>query len=42
LDRLQRKTLCYSNSEEMLTLSVRLLVHYVRYRTVPIPRSIIS
>lgn len=41
LARLKRKTLCYSKSEEMLTLSVRLLIHYLRYRTVPLAKQII-
>ena len=36
LARLHRKTLCYSKSEEMLKLSVRLLLHYLQYRKVPL------
>ena len=42
LARLKRKTLCYSKSEEMLMLSVRLLLHYLRYRSLPLPVEIIS
>ena len=37
LARLHRKTLCYSKSIEMIKCSVRLLLHYLRFRTVPIP-----
>jgi insertion element IS1 protein InsB len=37
LARLHRKTLCYSKSVEMLKCSLRLLLHYLRYRTVPLP-----
>ena len=37
LARLHRKTLCYSKSLEMLKLSIRLLSHYLKYQTVPIP-----
>ena len=36
LARLKRKTLCYSKSEEMLRLSIRLLLHYLHYDTVPV------
>ena len=35
LARLHRKTLCYSKSVEMLKCSLRLLLHYLKYRTVP-------
>ncbi|MGK7911583.1 MAG: IS1 family transposase, partial [Synechococcus sp.] len=34
---LSRKTLCYSKSEAMLKHSIRLLLHYLRYRDVPTP-----
>ena len=34
LARLKRKTLCYSKSEEMLRLSLKLLIHYLHYRTI--------
>lgn len=37
LARLHRKTLCYSKSIEMLECSLRLLLHYLNYGTVPIP-----
>ena len=37
LARLHRKTLCYSKSEEMLRHSIRLLLHYLRFRDVPVP-----
>ncbi len=37
LARLHRKTLCYSKSVEMLKSSLRLLFHYLQYRTVPLP-----
>ena len=36
LARLKRKTLCYSKSEEMLRLSIKLLIHYLHYRTIPV------
>ncbi|MBD1820918.1 IS1 family transposase, partial [Cyanobacteria bacterium FACHB-DQ100] len=32
-----RKTLCYSKSVEMLSHSIRLLLHYLKFRDVPIP-----
>ncbi len=32
LARLHRKTLCYSKSVEMLKYSLRLLLHYLKYR----------
>jgi IS1 family transposase len=35
LARLHRKTLCYSKSVEMLNLSVRLVVYYLKHKTVP-------
>ncbi len=38
LARLHRKTLCYSKSVDMLKYSVRLLLHYLKYRTVPVRR----
>jgi insertion element IS1 protein InsB len=37
LARLHRKTFCYSKSEEMLKHSIRLLIHYLRFWTVPVP-----
>jgi IS1 family transposase len=39
LDRLHRKTLCYSKSEQMLRHSIRLLIHYLKFGDVPIPYS---
>lgn len=41
LARLHRKTLCFSKSVEMLKLSVRLLLHYLKYRSIPLPASLI-
>ncbi|MBV9386767.1 MAG: IS1 family transposase [Chroococcidiopsidaceae cyanobacterium CP_BM_ER_R8_30] len=35
LARLHRATLCYSKSVEMLRCSVRLLMHYLRFKTIP-------
>lgn len=35
LARLHRKTLCYSKSLEMLKYSIRLLPHYLKFKTVP-------
>ena len=32
--RLHRKTLCYSKSLEMLRYSIRLLLHYLKFKTV--------
>ena len=37
LGRLNRKTLCYSNSTELLRHSIRLLIHYLKFGDVPIP-----
>ena len=37
LARLHRATLCYSKSIQMLKHSVRLLMHYLRFKRVPIP-----
>lgn len=37
LARLHRKTLCYSKSIEMLKHSLRLLIHYLKFRDVPVP-----
>ena len=37
LARLKRKTLCYSKSLEMLEHSIKLLIHYLKFRDVPIP-----
>ena len=36
LARLHRQTLCYSKSEEMLRHSIRLLIHYLKYKAIPI------
>ena len=36
LARLHRKTLCYSKSVDMLKYSIRLLLHYLKYQTVPV------
>jgi insertion element IS1 protein InsB len=35
LARLHRKTLCYSKSVEMLTISVRLLIYYLKHHRIP-------
>lgn len=35
--RLHRKTLCYSSSVEMLKASIRLLLHYLKDGTIPLP-----
>lgn len=35
LARLHRKTLCYSKSVNMLKYSIRLLLHYLKYQTLP-------
>ena len=37
LARLHRATLCYSKSIQMLKYSVRLLMHDLRFKRVPIP-----
>jgi hypothetical protein len=37
LARLHRKTLCYSKSETMLRHSMRLLIHYLKFKDVPVP-----
>ena len=37
LARLHRATLCYSKSIQMLKYSVRLLMHYLRFKRIPIP-----
>jgi len=42
LARLHRKTLCYSKSVEMLAHSIRLLLHDLKFREVPIPQSIMA
>lgn len=34
LARLHRKTFCYSQPEEMLKLSIRLVIHYLKYGSV--------
>jgi insertion element IS1 protein InsB len=34
LARLHRKTLCYSKSLEMLQCSIRLLLHYLKFKSV--------
>nr|MDZ8232738.1 hypothetical protein [Nostoc sp. ChiQUE02] len=31
-----RKTFCYSKSEEMLRHSIRLVIHYLKYGSVPL------
>lgn len=36
LARLHRKTLCYSKSVEMLKYSLRLLLHYLKYWSIPV------
>ena len=36
LARLKRKTLCYSKSEEMLRLSIKILLHYLHFDAVPL------
>jgi IS1 family transposase len=35
LARLHRDTLCYSKSLEMLKHSVSLLIHYLKYKSIP-------
>ena len=35
LARLHRRTLCYSKSEEMLQLSIRLLLYYLKSGALP-------
>ena len=35
LARLHRKTLCYSKSVDMLKYSIRLRLHYLKYREIP-------
>lgn len=42
LARLHRKTFCYSKSVEMLKLSVRLLLHYLKFKTIPLAALIIK
>ncbi len=37
LARLHRKSFCYSKSAEMLKLSIRLVIHYLKYGSVPLP-----
>jgi insertion element IS1 protein InsB len=37
LARLHRQTLCYSKSLDMLKCSLRLLLHYLKDRTAPLP-----
>ena len=37
LARLHRRTLCYSKSVEMLKHSLRLLIHYLKFRDIPVP-----
>ncbi|MEH1831255.1 MAG: IS1 family transposase [Nostoc sp.] len=36
LARLHHKTLCYSESVDMLKYSIRLLLHYLKYREIPV------
>jgi len=35
LARLHRQTLCYSKSTEMLRVSVRLLIYYLKHQQIP-------
>ena len=35
LARLHRKTLCYSKSVEILEISIRLLIYYLKHKEVP-------
>ncbi len=42
LARLKRKSLCYSKSEQMLNLSLRLIVHYLKTWEIPLLSSSIS
>ena len=42
LARLHRKTLCYSKTIEMLANSLKLLIHYLKFREVPVPLRNIS
>jgi IS1 family transposase len=42
LARLHRQTLCYSKSTQMLKASIRLLLHYLKYWTIPLPASILT
>ena len=37
LARLHRRTLCYSKSKQMLKLSIKLLLHYLKDKIVPLP-----
>ncbi len=41
LGRLHRKTLCYSKSVVMLEHSVKLLLHYLKFKDVPVPQRFI-
>jgi IS1 family transposase len=34
LARLHRKTFCYSKSKEILFLSIKLLIYYLKYRDI--------
>lgn len=36
LARLSRKTLCYSKSALMLEFSIKLLLHYLKHKTIPV------
>jgi len=42
LARLKRKCLCYSKNEEMLKLSLRLVVHYLKTWEIPLLPAFIS
>ena len=42
LARLKRKCLCYSKNEEMLKLSLRLVVHYLKIWEIPLLPAFIS
>ncbi|MFM8293553.1 MAG: IS1 family transposase, partial [Microcystaceae cyanobacterium] len=37
LARLHRKTLCYSKCVKMLEYSIKLLIHYLKFKDVPVP-----
>jgi insertion element IS1 protein InsB len=38
LARLHRKTLCYSKSVEMLKISIKLVLYYLKHQAVPLPK----
>jgi hypothetical protein len=39
LARLHRKTLCYSKCVKMLENSLPLLIHYLKFKDVPVPHT---